>query len=123
MPNIEFHLNEFKAIAGALDALPLWLGFFLKGWLKWLEDEYIASKASAAVSKAVREYNETIRTPEGLLPPERLVEPSEVPHLDIISISSSWTSQSEDQPTQTISTTISRVPEITPSPKTTTSPN
>ena len=90
MPNIEFHLNEFKAIAGALDALPLWLGFFLKGWLKWLEDEYIASKASAAVSKAVREYNETIRTPEGLLPPERHTEPSEVPHLDIISISSSF---------------------------------
>lgn len=91
MKPIEFHLNEFKAVAGLLDALPLWLGFYLKGWLKYLEERYIDAKASSAVSKAIREYNETIRTPEGLPAPERLVEPSEVEGLDTISISSKWT--------------------------------
>ena len=119
MKPIEFHLNEFKAVAGLLDALPLWLGFYLKGWLKFLEERYIDAKASTAVSKAIREYNETIRTPEGLLPPQRHTEPSQVAHLDIISISSPWTSQSLDQQTPTTSTTILRAPDLTPSPKTT----
>lgn len=119
MKPIEFHLNEFKAMARWLDSkLPAWLAFLVKGWLWKLEDSYIAAKASSAVSKAVREYNETVRTPEGLLPPERHTEPSEVIGLDTISISSTWqTSQSSDQRTQIPSTTTS--PPKTDTPRTT----
>ncbi|AGA17898.1 hypothetical protein P60_gp46 [Synechococcus phage P60] len=115
MKPIEFYLNEFKFMAGWLKKLPLPIAFFCLSWLKWLELKYIDAKASTSVSKAIREYNETVRTPEGLLPPERHTEPSEVPGLDIISISSPWqNSQSSDQRTQTPSTTTSQAKQALP---------
>ena len=102
---VEFRLNEFKQLAAQVDKLlPGWLAFLVKGWLYGLEERYIAAKASSAVSKAVREYNETVRTPEGLLPPERHTEPSEVEGLDTISITSPWKSQDPKTPTRSTHT-------------------
>ena len=91
MKPIEFHLNEFKAMARWLDSkLPAWLAFFVKGWLWKLEDSYIDAKAASAVSRAVREYNEGVDIPEGLTPHTIDSEPSEVEGLDTISIHSTW---------------------------------
>lgn len=52
-------LNKFKrAYSGISKGLPKWLKHLLLGYMVWLEDKYITAKAKAAVSKAVREYEE-----------------------------------------------------------------
>lgn len=90
-PEIKFRLNEFKQIAAWLDKkLPPPLAFVLKGWLWGLEEKYIAAKASASVSKAIREYKDLMIKEEGerplLDPPSYHSEPSEVEGLDVIEI-------------------------------------
>ena len=82
MTNIEFRLNEFKAIARWLDKkLSKPLAFFFKGWLYALESAWIDAKVSAALEKALAPHRAT-QAP--LVEPTHYTEPSDVDGLDII---------------------------------------
>lgn len=85
MKSIEFHLNEFKAVARWLDSkLPAWLSFVLKGYLKGLEDRWIDAKVQSSVEKAIAPHKPS---EPSLVAPEYWSEPSEVEGLDIIGYS------------------------------------
>lgn len=52
-------LNEFKDLyRGLSKGLPKPLAFLLYGFLVWIQEKYIAAKATAAVDKAIRVYEE-----------------------------------------------------------------
>lgn len=91
VPEINFRLNEFKALAKWLDKnLPLPIAFFLKGWLYGLETRYIDAKVSAAIEKGIA----PVKPPDPVVEPPRYhTEPSEVEGLDTIQITSTWTSK------------------------------
>ncbi len=91
VPEINFRLNEFKALAKWLDDyLPLPIAFFLKGWLYGLETRYIAAKTSAAIEKGIAPH----LPPDPIVePPRHLTEPSEVEGLDTIQLKAPWTSK------------------------------
>ena len=90
-PEINFRLNEFKAVAKWLDkTFPLPVAFFLKGWLWSLEDRYIDAKVSAAVEKGIAPH---VPPDPVVAPPSVHSEPSEVKGLDTIQIKAPWTSK------------------------------
>ena len=88
VPEINFRLNGFKAVARWLDLhLPLPIAFFLKGWLWSLEDRYIDSKVVAAVEKGIA----PVKPPDPVVePPSYHSEPSEVEGLDIIQLTHTY---------------------------------
>lgn len=87
-PEINFRLNEFKAVAKWLDKnLPLPIAFILKGWLWGLEERYIDAKASSALEKAIAPHS----PPEpSLEAPTFTSEPSEVEGLDNIQLTHTY---------------------------------
>ena len=87
--NIEFRLNEFKAIAKWIGGkFPPPLAFFLKGWLYALESAWIDAKVSAALEKAIASHRASEPT---LSAPTHYTEPSDVDGLDIIGYSYEFT--------------------------------
>ena len=107
MKPIEFHLNEFKAMARWLDSkLPAWLSFVLRGYLKGLEGLWIDAKVQSSVEAAIAPH----KPPEPqVAKPEFIETESDVQGLPILELRSPWqTSQSSDQRTQTPSTTTSQ---------------
>jgi len=57
-PEINFRLQEFKAIGKWLDRnLPLPFAFFLKGLLMALEERYIDAKVQSSVDAAIATYS------------------------------------------------------------------
>lgn len=116
MKPIEFHLNEFKAMARWLDSkLPAWLAFVLKGYLKGLEERWIDAKVQSSVEAAIAPHRPS--EPQ-VAKPEFIESESDVQGLPILELKATWqTSQSSDQRTQTPSITTS--PPKTDTPKTT----
>ena len=90
MKPIEFHLNEFKAVARWLDSkLPGWLSFLLRGYLKGLEDRWIDAKVQSSVERAIAPH----RPSEPSLPKPTLTETeSDVQGLPTLELNSPWTS-------------------------------
>ena len=98
---IKYSLNEFRDIAAWIDrTFPYVFAFFLKAWLKALEDMWIDAKVSAALNKAEADYRASEGPLTELYEPTYTSEPSEVDGLDIIAYSydnQNTTTRAEDQ--------------------------
>lgn len=102
LPGISFHLNEFYQVGRWIDEhVPSKiLAWVLKSFLWGLEDRYITAKASASVSKAIREFEES-DLPEGWEEgltddPRYYSEPSEIPGFPVIGIRTNTADQIYD---------------------------
>ena len=82
---IKYSLNEFRKVASWLDkTFPFVIAFFLKAWLKALEDAWIDAKITVALNKAEADYRASEGPLVELVEPTYTSEPSEVEGLDII---------------------------------------